>query len=64
MPLFQNFLFFFSRFDLIVDASGADDLDYVKALRPWVGASYVTLSPPFLRNADNLGIAGGVVKVQ
>lgn len=51
-----------AQFDLIIDAAGTDDKDYVKALRPWVGASYVTLSSPFLRNTDNLGIVGGLAE--
>ncbi|XP_066978758.1 reticulon-4-interacting protein 1 homolog, mitochondrial-like isoform X2 [Macrobrachium rosenbergii] len=61
-PATKEILLGDAGFDLVIDAAGTDDIDYVKSLRPWVGASYVTLSPPFLHNADNLGIAGGVVK--
>lgn len=47
----------------MINAAGADDLDYLKALKPWMGSSYVTLSPPFLRNTDELGILPGFLKV-
>ncbi|XP_042873686.1 reticulon-4-interacting protein 1 homolog, mitochondrial-like [Penaeus japonicus] len=49
-------------FDVVINAAGADDLDYLKALKPWMGSSYVTLSPPFLRNTDELGILPGFLK--
>ncbi|XP_068204055.1 reticulon-4-interacting protein 1 homolog, mitochondrial-like [Palaemon carinicauda] len=61
-PVTKEILLGDAGFDLIIDAAGTDDIDYMKALKPWVGASYVTLSPPFLRNADDLGVPGGVLK--
>lgn len=51
------------RFDLVVNAAGTDDLDYLDALRPWMGSSFVTLSPPLLRNIDSDGMALGLLKV-
>lgn len=51
------------RFNLVINAAGTDDLDYVHALRPWIGSSYVTLSPPLLRNIDDSGLAVGLLKV-
>lgn len=49
-------------FNLVINAAGTDDLDYVHALRPWIGSSYVTLSPPLLRNIDDSGLAVGLLK--
>ncbi|MPC56217.1 Reticulon-4-interacting protein 1, mitochondrial [Portunus trituberculatus] len=50
------------RFDLVINAAGADDLDYLDALRPWMGSSFVTLSPPLLRNIDSDGMILGLLK--
>lgn len=50
------------RFDLVINAAGTDDLDYLDALRPWMGSSFVTLSPPLLRNIDSDGMALGLLK--
>ncbi|XP_045595452.2 reticulon-4-interacting protein 1 homolog, mitochondrial [Procambarus clarkii] len=49
-------------FDVVINASGVEDLDYMKALKPWKGASYVTLTSPLLRNIDDLGMMVGLVK--
>ncbi|XP_027227783.2 reticulon-4-interacting protein 1 homolog, mitochondrial [Penaeus vannamei] len=49
-------------FDVVINAAGPDDLDYLQALRPWMGSSYITLSPPLLRNTDELGILPGFIK--
>ncbi|KAK7086572.1 Reticulon-4-interacting protein 1, mitochondrial [Halocaridina rubra] len=61
-PATKELLIADGGFKLVIDAAGTDDMDYLKALKPWVGSSYVTLSPPFLRNTDDLGIAGGLAK--
>ncbi|KAK4310175.1 hypothetical protein Pmani_018238 [Petrolisthes manimaculis] len=49
-------------YDLIINAAGKDDLEYLSALKPWMGASYVTLSPPLLTNIDQRGLAAGLIK--
>lgn len=49
-------------FNLVINAAGTDDMDYLNALRPWMGSSYVTLSPPLLRNIDNTGMVMGLLK--
>lgn len=61
--LFDNCSFPSARYDLIINAAGNDDLEYLAALKAWKGASYITLSPPLLRNIDETGLAGGLLKV-
>lgn len=56
-------MFLSTRYDLIINAAGRDDLDWLAALKAWKGASYITLSPPLLRNIDETGLAGGLLKV-
>lgn len=60
---FDNCTFPSTRYDLIINAAGNDNLEYLAALKAWKGASYITLSPPLLRNIDETGLAGGLLKV-
>lgn len=54
---------FLNSFDLVINAAGEDDFDYMKALKPWMGSSYITLSPPLLRNIDDVGLVAGLCRV-
>lgn len=49
-------------FDVILDCTGrTKDFQY-SLLKPWSNAKYVTLSSPSLRNFDEHGIVGGMIK--
>lgn len=61
-PATKDMLIADGGFDLVINASGVNDIDYMKALKPWMGASYVTLSPPLLRNIDDMGMVNGLFK--
>ncbi|KAG7164484.1 reticulon-4-interacting protein 1 homolog, mitochondrial-like isoform X2 [Homarus americanus] len=61
-PTTKDMLIAEGGFDLVINATGEDDLDYMKALKPWKGCSYITLSPPLLRNIDSMGLAAGLFK--
>lgn len=50
------------RFDVILDCTGRTSGFAYDLLKPWSNAKYVTLSPPTLRNFDEHGMIGGVVK--
>lgn len=53
---------FVCRFDVILDCTGKTTGFSHDLLKPWTNAKYVTLSPPTLRNFDDRGIVGGLVK--
>ena len=61
-PETKELLTSYPGFDLIVDASGNNDSTYIKGLKEWRGASYVSLTPPLLKNIDNLGFITGSIK--
>ncbi|KAM9316973.1 NAD(P)H oxidoreductase RTN4IP1, mitochondrial [Gastrophryne carolinensis] len=50
-------------FDVILDnVGGASEGLALQFLKPWSGASYCTLVTPFLYNADQFGIADGMMR--
>uniref|UniRef100_UPI00398F2ED6 reticulon-4-interacting protein 1 homolog, mitochondrial isoform X2 n=1 Tax=Pristiophorus japonicus TaxID=55135 RepID=UPI00398F2ED6 len=50
-------------FDFILDNVGGHTEDWaLNLLKPWSGATYVTLVTPFMLNTDRLGVADGVVR--
>ncbi|XP_078068538.1 NAD(P)H oxidoreductase RTN4IP1, mitochondrial isoform X1 [Mustelus asterias] len=50
-------------FDFILDnVGGRNEAWALNLLKPWSGATYVTLVTPFMINADSLGVASGIVK--
>ncbi|XP_076046554.1 NAD(P)H oxidoreductase RTN4IP1, mitochondrial-like [Oratosquilla oratoria] len=61
-PSTKEILISQGNFDLILNASGTEDMDYLQALKSWTGASFVTLSPPLLRNTDKMGIVRGMMQ--
>lgn len=61
-PATKEMLIADGSFDLVINAAGEDDFDYLKALKPWMGSSYVTLSPPLLRNIDDMGLVAGLCR--
>lgn len=52
----------FLRFDVVLDCTGRSEGFNLDLLKAWANAKYVTLSPPTLRNFDNNGILGGILK--
>jgi len=50
------------RFDVILDCTGRGGNYSFSLLKQWTNAKYVTLSPPLLRNFDEHGFVGGIVK--
>ncbi|XP_046445882.1 reticulon-4-interacting protein 1, mitochondrial-like [Daphnia pulex] len=52
----------FGGFDVILDCSGRTEKFSYSLLKPWANAKYVTLSPPTLRNFDEHGMIGGLMK--
>ncbi|GCB65690.1 hypothetical protein scyTo_0009988 [Scyliorhinus torazame] len=51
------------RFDFILDNVGGQSEGWaLNLLKPWSGATYVTLVTPFMINADSLGVADGIIK--
>lgn len=50
-------------FDFILDNVGGHTEDWaLSLLKPWSGATYVTLVTPFMFNVDRLGVADGVFR--
>ncbi|XP_072356024.1 reticulon-4-interacting protein 1 homolog, mitochondrial isoform X1 [Scyliorhinus torazame] len=50
-------------FDFILDNVGGQSEGWaLNLLKPWSGATYVTLVTPFMINADSLGVADGIIK--
>nr|CAH0099676.1 unnamed protein product [Daphnia galeata] len=52
----------FGGFDVILDCTGRTEKFSYSLLKPWANAKYVTLSPPTLRNFDDHGLIGGLMK--
>ncbi|KAG8582371.1 hypothetical protein GDO81_008028 [Engystomops pustulosus] len=51
------------QFDVILDnIGGTNEALALQFLKPWSGATYVTLVTPFLYNNDQLGIADGMMR--
>lgn len=49
-------------FDVILDCTGRTEAFAYDLLKPWTNAKYVTLSPPTLKNFDEHGLVGGMIK--
>lgn len=47
---------------MILDCTGRTEKFSYSLLKPWANAKYVTLSPPTLRNFDDHGLIGGLMK--
>lgn len=51
------------KYDIILDAAGnITSSTYVPFLKNWSNSKLITLRSPFLRNTDDFGIVGGMVK--
>lgn len=55
-------VFLYLSFDVILDCTGRTKGFAYDLLKPWVNAKYVTLSPPTLKNFDEHGLLGGMIK--
>ncbi|XP_072408812.1 reticulon-4-interacting protein 1 homolog, mitochondrial isoform X1 [Chiloscyllium punctatum] len=62
-PTLEKELKDLKMFDFILDNVGGRTEDWaLNLLKPWSGATYVTLVTPFMLNTDRLGLANGIVK--
>lgn len=61
-PEAESELYQFGGFDVILDCTGRTHNFNYSFLKPWSNAKYVTLSPPTLRNFDEHGMIGGMMK--
>merc|ERR1712071_576861 len=52
----------FGGFDVVLDCTGRSEGFDMNLLKSWANAKYVTLSPPTLKNFDENGIVGGMLK--
>lgn len=53
------------RYDIILDAAGLSETEfpaYLSLLKDWRLAKYITLRSPVLRNTDQMGLVGGMLR--
>lgn len=56
---------YFHRYDIILDAAGLPESEfpaYLSLLKDWRLAKYITLRSPLLRNTDQMGLVGGMLR--